>query len=276
MRIIHAAHPTDFKHYDTSKIRDRFLLNNLVEANKINCVYTHYDRMITGAAMPVNQPLQLNTYDELKSEYFLQRRELGIINIGHTGTVTVNNTVYELDNLDCLYIGKGKENVVFNSNTASNPAKFILMSSPAHKEFDVQLMKQKNATPAELGSSATANHRIINKYIHADGLQSCQLVMGVTNFIQGSVWNTMPCHTHERRMEIYFYFNIPAQQTVLHIMGEPQETRHLFIANEEAIVSPPWSVHSGVGTASYSFIWAMAGENMAFTDMDAVAIQDLK
>lgn len=276
MKVIHATHPVDFKQYNTQKIRENFLLNNLVEPNAINCVYTHYDRMIAGAATPINQALQLPTYDELKSDYFLQRREMGIINIGASGTIKVDGTTYNIDYLDCLYVGKGCQNIEFSSNNAAQPATYILMSCPAHQQYPVQLLKQKDATPSQLGSSATANNRVINKYIHLDGLKSCQLVMGVTNFIEGSVWNTMPCHTHERRMEIYFYFNIPVNQAVLHIMGEPQETRHMFIANNQAIVSPPWSVHSGVGTTSYSFIWAMAGENMAFTDMDAVEIKDLR
>ena len=276
MRTIHPTHPQDFQSYNTQQIRERYLLDKLVQEDKIESAYTHYDRMIIGAANPVNTTLSLETDEQLKSDFFLSRREIGIINIAGNGTITVDDIAYNLEKLDCLYIGKGNKKVLFASDDKSNAAKFIFFSCPAHHEYPVQLMKSSNATPAELGSSETANHRVINKYIHLDGLKSCQLVLGVTNFKPGSLWNTMPCHTHERRMESYFYFDIPQNQRVLHLMGEPQETRHLFINNEEAIVSPSWSIHSGVGTASYSFIWAMAGENMHFTDMDAVNILDLK
>ena len=276
MRTIHPTHPQDFQSYNTQQIRERYLLDKLVQEDKIESAYTHYDRMIIGAANPVNTTLSLETDEQLKSDCFLSRREIGIINIAGNGTITVDDIAYNLEKLDCLYIGKGNKKVLFASDDKSNAAKFIFFSCPAHHEYPVQLMKSSNATPAELGSSETANHRVINKYIHLDGLKSCQLVLGVTNFKPGSLWNTMPCHTHERRMESYFYFDIPQNQRVLHLMGEPQETRHLFINNEEAIVSPSWSIHSGVGTASYSFIWAMAGENMHFTDMDAVNILDLK
>jgi 4-deoxy-L-threo-5-hexosulose-uronate ketol-isomerase len=276
MKIIHQVHPEDFVRYNTQQIREKFLLDKLVVAGKIECVYTHYDRMIVGAAVPTNAPLQLETYDQLKSEYFLSRREIGILNIGGNGKITVDGESYELSKLDCLYIGKGKQKVHFHSNDASTPAKFMLFSCPAHQEYPTQLMKPAEASPAELGSLTNNNHRTINKYIHADGLKSCQLVMGVTNFKEGSIWNTMPAHTHDRRMEAYFYFDLAEGQRVIHFMGEPQETRHMFLDNEQGIVSPAWSIHSGVATANYSFIWAMAGENMAFTDMDAVNIKDLR
>jgi 4-deoxy-L-threo-5-hexosulose-uronate ketol-isomerase len=276
MKIIHQVHPEDFVRYNTQQIREKFLLDKLVVAGKIECVYTHYDRMIVGAAVPTNAPLQLETYDQLKSEYFLSRREIGILNIGGNGKITVDGESYELSKLDCLYIGKGKQKVHFHSNDASTPAKFMLFSCPAHQEYPTQLMKPAEASPAELGSLTNNNHRTINKYIHADGLKSCQLVMGVTNFKEGSIWNTMPAHTHDRRMEAYFYFDLAEGQRVIHFMGEPQETRHMFLDNEQGIVSPAWSIHSGVATANYSFIWAMAGENMAFTDMDAVNLKDLR
>jgi 4-deoxy-L-threo-5-hexosulose-uronate ketol-isomerase len=276
MKIIHQVHPDDFVRYNTQQIREKFLLEELVAPDAIECVYTHYDRMVVGAASPVNQPLQLGTYDQLKSEYFLSRRELGIVNIAGKGTVTVDGEKYELDKLDCLYVGKGKQQVEFASEEISTPAKFILFSCPAHHEFPVQLMRSADAKPSELGSLDNNNHRVINKYIHADGLKSCQLVLGVTSFRKGSIWNTMPPHLHDRRMEAYFYFDLPEGQRVIHFMGEPHETRHIFLNNEQAIVSPAWSIHSGVATASYSFIWAMAGENMAFTDMDAVPIQSLQ
>ena len=252
------------------------MLDKLVQADKVECTYTHYDRMIIGAAHPVNTTLELGTYDQLKSDFFLTRREMGIISIAGNGTITVDGVTYQLEKLDCLYIGKGDKKVTFASADAASPAKFIFFSCPAHHEYPVQMMKPSDATPAEMGSSETANHRVINKYIHPDGLKSCQLMLGVTNFKPGSLWNTMAPHLHDRRMEAYFYFNLPENQRVLHLMGEPNETRHMFINNEEGIVSPSWSIHSGVGTAAYSFIWAMAGENASFTDMDPVNISTLK
>ena len=272
MKIIHQVHPEDYKQYNTQQIRDRFLLESLVQEGRIECAYTHYDRMIVGAATPSGSPLTLETYDQLKADYFLSRREIGIINIGDKGAISVDGTAYNLEKLDCLYIGKGKQKVIFEGSGA----KFIFFSCPAHQEYPVQQMKLTEATPAELGSLDNNNHRVINKYIHADGLQSCQLVMGVTIFKKGSTWNTMPPHTHDRRMEIYFYFDLAEGQRVIHFMGEPQETRHMFLTNESAIISPSWSIHSGTATGNYSFIWAMAGENMAFTDMDAVGIGELR
>jgi 4-deoxy-L-threo-5-hexosulose-uronate ketol-isomerase len=228
--------------------------------------------MVTGAATPTDKPLTLGTYDALKSDYFLDRREMGVVNIGSKGTITVDGEQHTLDKIDCLYIGKGKKDISF----AGAGAKFIFFSCPAHAAYPLQLMKAANATPAEMGAAETANHRTINKYIHADGLKSCQLMLGVTNFKAGSIWNTMPPHLHDRRMEAYFYFDLPETQRVIHFMGEPHETRHLFLNNEEGVVSPSWSIHSGVATAAYSFIWAMAGENISFTDMDAVNIKSLQ
>ncbi|HZH65015.1 MAG TPA: 5-dehydro-4-deoxy-D-glucuronate isomerase [Flavisolibacter sp.] len=276
MRVIHQVHPEDFVSYNTQKIREKFLLDKLVVPDKIEVAYTHYDRMIIGSAFPVTSELKLETYDELKAEYFLSRRELGIASIGGNGTVTVDGDVFSLEKLDCLYIGKGKQDIRFKSNDAGNPAKFILFSAPAHAEYPNRLMKPAEALPAELGSLDNNNHRTINKYIHNDGIKSCQLVMGITVFKTGSIWNTMPPHTHDRRMEAYFYFDLPENQRVIHFMGEPHETRHLFLNNDEGIVSPAWSIHSGTATANYSFIWAMAGENMVFTDMDPVAIGSLQ
>ena len=232
--------------------------------------------MIVGAAHPVDQSLELGTYEELKSDYFLTRREIGIINIAGNGSVTVDGEKYDLEKQDCLYIGKGKQKVVFSSAHKSSPAKFIFFSCPAHQEYPVRLMKPAEALPAEMGSLDNNNHRVINKYIHMDGIKSCQLVLGVTNFKKGSIWNTMPPHLHDRRMESYFYFDLPEGQRIIHFMGEPQETRHIFLNNEQAILSPSWSIHSGVATANYSFIWAMAGENLAFTDMDPVPVQTLQ
>ncbi len=276
MKVIHSVHPEDFTNYDTKKIRENFLLENLVQPDKIECVYTHYDRMIIGAASPVDQSLQLGTYGQLKADHFLSRREIGIINIAGNGYVTVEGEKFELEKQDCLYIGKGKEKIIFSSVNKSSPAKFIFFSCPAHQEFPTRLMKPLEALPAEMGSLDNNNHRVINKYIHNDGIQSCQLVLGVTNFKKGSIWNTMPPHLHDRRMESYFYFDLAEGQRIIHFMGEPNETRHIFLNNDQAILSPPWSIHSGVATANYSFIWAMAGENKVFTDMDPVPVQSLK
>ena len=276
MKVIHSVHPEDFSNYDTQKIRENFLLDNLVQPDKIECVYTHYDRMIIGAANPVDQSLQLGTYEQLKADHFLSRREIGIINIAGNGYVTVDGEKFELEKQDCLYIGKGKEKLIFSSVNKSSPAKFIFFSCPAHQEFPTRLMKPAEALPAEMGSLDNNNHRVINKYIHNDGIQSCQLVLGVTNFKKGSIWNTMPPHLHDRRMESYFYFDLAEGQRIIHFMGEPDETRHIFLNSDQAILSPPWSIHSGVATANYSFIWAMAGENKVFTDMDPVPVQSLK
>jgi 4-deoxy-L-threo-5-hexosulose-uronate ketol-isomerase len=275
MKIIHQVHPQDFPTYTTQEIRDRFLLENLVKTDRIECVYTHYDRMIVGAATPVVQLLELETYDQLKSDNFLDRRELGIVNIAGSGTVTVDGEKMVMEGLDCLYIGKGKKKVLFASESETTPAKFILFSCPAHQEYPTRLMKPAEAMPATIGSLENNNERTINKYIHPEGIASCQLMLGVTHFKKGSIWNTMPPHLHDRRMETYFYFNLPEGQRVMHFMGEPHETRHMMVNNEQAILSPAWSIHCGTATASYSFIWAMAGENMAFTDMDPVPLPTL-
>jgi len=275
MKIIHQVHPQDLPTYSTSEIRERFLLENLVRTDQIECVYTHYDRMIIGAAMPVVQLLELTTYDQLKSEHFLDRREMGIVNIAGRGTVLVDGEKYVLENLDCLYIGKGKKKISFSSDNSNSPAKMIFFSCPAHHEYPTRLMKPSEALPATLGSIDNNNERTINKYIHPDGILSCQLMLGVTNFKKGSIWNTMPPHLHDRRMETYFYFNLAEGQRVMHFMGEPGATKHMMVSNEQAILSPPWSIHCGTATANYSFIWVMAGENMAFSDMDPVPVQAL-
>lgn len=276
MKIIHQVHPNDFENYKTQQIRERFLLEKLVQPDKIECAYTHYDRMIVGAANPMAKSLELETYEQLKSDHFLDRREIGIVNIAGKGTVNVDGEKFDMEKLDCLYIGKGKQKIVFGSADKSNPAKFIFFSCPAHMEYPVRLMRSAEALPMELGSLDNNNHRVINKYVHNDGIQSCQLVMGVTSFKKGSIWNTMPPHLHDRRMESYFYFDLPEGQRIIHFMGEPHETRHILLNNEEAILSPSWSIHSGVATSSYSFIWAMAGENMSFADMDAVPVNTLQ
>ncbi len=260
----------------TDELRAAFLTQRLMEADEWRAVYSHYDRLVIGGAQPVARRLALETHPELKADFFLQRREIGIINVGGKGKVYVGNAEYELDKLDCLYIGRGVKHVEFGSVHPGHPAAFYLLSAPAHAEYPVQLMRGQDALPADVGSAATANARTIYKYIHADGIASCQLVMGLTILKAGSVWNTMPAHTHTRRTEAYFYFDVPEHQRVFHFMGEPRETRHLLVKDGQAVISPPWSIHSGCGTSNYGFIWGMAGENLAYTDMDAVAIADLR
>ena len=276
MKVIQSVHPEDFKHYDTDTIRERFLLEKLVEPDALNCVYTHYDRMIVGAAHPVNNVLELPNYSNLRASFFLERREIGIINVGGDGTIIVDGETYTIKKLDCLYIGKGAQQVTFQSVSAEQPAVFYLLSAPAHAVYPATLLTHAEAVKVKLGSAATANLRIINKYIHAEGIRSCQLVMGLTILSEGSVWNTMPAHVHDRRMEAYFYFDLPAGQKIFHYMGEGNETRHITLDNCDAVVSPPWSIHSGCGTSNYSFIWGMAGENQDYTDMDAITITDIR
>ncbi|TSJ40906.1 5-dehydro-4-deoxy-D-glucuronate isomerase [Mucilaginibacter corticis] len=276
MKSIHSVHPDDFKTYQTATIRERFLLDGVVKPDQVNCVYTHYDRMIVGAANPVDRQLELENYPNLKADYFLQRREIGIINVAGSGQVIVDGEVYPLNKLDCLYIGKGVKSIKFSSDDANDAAVFYLLSCPAHTAYPTTLLTHAQAIKVNAGDASTANRRTINKYIHTEGIQSCQLVMGLTVLAGGSVWNTMPAHVHDRRMEAYFYFDVPDGQRVFHYMGEGNETRHIVVANHEAVVSPPWSIHSGSGTASYSFIWGMAGENLDYTDMDILNITDLK
>jgi len=232
--------------------------------------------MIVGGANPVNRELVLETNPNLKAEYFLERRELGIINVGGEGEITADGSTFHLNKLDCLYLGKGTRRIAFAPTNATNPPIFYLLSAPAHTTYPAALMTINDAAKVNAGSQATANERTINKYIHADGIKSCQLVMGLTILQPGSVWNTMPAHTHDRRMEAYFYFDLPVGQKIMHFMGEGHETRHITINNHDAVVSPPWSIHSGCGTTNYSFIWGMAGENLDYTDMDAISISDLR
>jgi 4-deoxy-L-threo-5-hexosulose-uronate ketol-isomerase len=276
LKVLHSVHPEDFRTYQTEKIRERFLIDDLVQANQINCVYAHYDRMIIGAANPVNTTLELGNYPNLRADYFLQRREMGIINVAGDGEIVADGKTYPLNKLDCLYLGKGTKQVTFAAKDAANPPVFYILSAPAHQNYPAVLMPIDKAAKVTAGDAATANHRTINKYIHAEGIQSCQLVMGLTILHGGSVWNTMPPHVHDRRMEAYFYFDVPAGQRVFHYMGEADETRHILVNNYGAVASPPWSIHSGVGTASYSFIWGMAGENLDYTDMDTIKIEEIK
>ena len=276
MKVLHSVHPHDFKTYPTALVRERFLIDKQVQADQVNCTYTHYDRMIVGFANPINKTLELPNYPNLRADYFLERREIGIINVAGDGTITADGNVYELKKMDCLYIGKGTKSIIFSSNDASAPAVFYLLSAPAHLWYPTTLLTNADAVKVTLGSAATANYRTINKYIHLEGIQSCQLVMGLTILHDGSVWNTMPPHVHDRRMEAYFYFDVPVGQKIFHYMGEGDETRHITMDNYDAVVSPPWSIHAGSGTSSYSFIWGMAGENLDYTDMDPIAIPDLK
>lgn len=276
MKTVYAVHPDDFSSYGTSKIRDRFLLEGLAVKGKANLVYTNYDRMIAGVVYPTDGLLVLQNDPELRSEFFLQRREIGIINVAGSGSIKADGITYPLDKLDCLYLGLGTLDVEFTSKSVDEPAVFFVLSSPAHKNYPSTLFTRHDAMVAEMGSTETANERRIYKYIHKDGIQSCQLLMGLTILNNGSIWNTMPPHTHNRRMEAYFYFDVEPEHRVFHYMGTPQETRHILVGNYEAVISPPWSIHAGSGTKSYGFIWGMAGENMEFTDMDAVQIKDIR
>ena len=272
----YACSPAETRTMDTTQLRANYLIPEMFEKDQARFIYSHYDRMIAGGVMPVSKKLTPGNFDQLKSEFFLERREMGIINIGGEGMIAAGGKKYSLGKLDCLYLGMGSSEIKFSSKDAAKPARFFILSSPAHTTYPDTLMMSKDATQAALGSVASSNERTIYKYIHQDGIKSCQLVMGLTILKEGSVWNTMPAHTHNRRMEVYLYFDLKEDQRVFHFMGTAQETRHMVIGNESAVISPPWSIHSGCGTSSYSFIWGMAGENQSFSDMDAIAIKDLK
>ena len=276
MKTISAVHPEDFKNYTTEKIRSNFLLDDLMQPDKVSLTYTHYDRMIVGGAMPVTNTLTLATYPILRAEYFLERREMGIINVGGDGLINADGKEYAVGKLDCLYIGKGVKEVSFKSEDSNKPACFYILSAPAHTSHPVTLVKKDEAESNALGAAETANKRSIYRYIHLKGAKSCQLVMGLTVLETGSVWNTIPAHIHDRRMEVYFYFDVPQEQVVVHYLGEPSETRHIFVQNHGAVLSPPWSIHAGSGTSNYGFIWGMAGENLEYGDMDAVKLTDLR
>lgn len=276
MELRTASSPRDVKTYDTARLREEFLIQDLFRPDEVKMVYSHIDRIITGAAMPVNKTLTLAAGEELRAEYFLQRREMGIINIGGEGKVTVDGTVYTLRHRDGIYVGRGCKDVVMESVDSAKPAKFYFNSTPAHKAYPTVYIRPEDCVNVELGSLEQSNHRNICKYILPGQVESCQLVMGMTTLRPGSVWNTMPCHTHDRRMEVYLYFDLPEDAFVMHYMGEPTETRHIVVRNEEAVISPSWSIHSGSGTQAYTFIWGMAGENQDFDDMDGCAMTDLK
>lgn len=272
----YAHSPAEVKHMVTPDLRKNFLINELFEADHIYLTLTHFDRYIAGGAMPVNETVHLSNPDYLKASYFLERRELGIINVGGGGTVIADGKSYNLDFKEALYIGRGTKEVAFTSSDRANPAKFYINSAPAHHAYPTKKVSKAEAEVVELGAPETANHRVINKLLVNSVLPTCQLQMGMTELKSGSVWNTMPAHTHDRRMEVYFYFEVPQGQSVCHFMGEPQETRHIWIQNEQAVISPNWSIHSGAGTSNYTFIWGMAGENLDYGDMDHCAINDLR
>jgi 4-deoxy-L-threo-5-hexosulose-uronate ketol-isomerase len=276
MEVRYAADPVRFPRMNTEEIRENFLIQSLFEPGKIETVYSDIDRVIIGSAVPAAKPLLLSVTDELRAAYFTERREIGALNIGGKGTVEVNGDIYEMKKLDCLYIGKGNEKILFASNKEDDPAAFYILSYPAHAEYPTQLSKKEDAKSLCLGSDENSNKRTIYKHIHPDGIESCQLVMGVTIVASGNVWNTMPPHTHERRMEVYLYFDIKEPNRVFHLLGKPHETRHIVVSDREAVISPSWSIHSGVGTSSYSFCWGMGGENQSFDDMDDLKIGDLK
>lgn len=276
MELRTAASPRDVKNYDTDRLREEFLISDLFGQDTIKLVYSHIDRIIVGSAVPVKEALVLTAGEELRAEYFLERREMGIINIGGTGTVTVDGTEYVLEYKQGLYIGMGSKDIVFTSADADTPAKFYLNSAPAHKTYPTVHIKPEDCLTLELGSLEDCNHRILRKYILPGQVESCQLEMGMTQLMPGSVWNTMPSHTHDRRMEVYLYFDMKEDAFVSHFMGEPQETRHILMHNEEAVISPSWSIHSGAGSRAYTFIWGMVGENQDFDDMDGIEMKDLR
>jgi 4-deoxy-L-threo-5-hexosulose-uronate ketol-isomerase len=268
LELRYAVHPEDFKRYDTEKIRKEFLIEKVFVEDGICLVYSLYDRYMVGGAMPVKKPLKLETSHELKSSYFLERREMGMINTGGTAIIETAGATFEIKNKEALYLGRGTKNVIFRSKDPKSPAKLYINSAPAHHEYPSRKVTLKDAEVVVLGSPDTSNHRIINKLLVNSVLPTCQLQMGMTELKPGSVWNTMPVHTHNRRMEAYFYFEVPEKQAVCHFMGDPDETRHVWMKNEQAVLSPSWSIHSAAGTSHYTFIWGMAGENLDYGDMD--------
>lgn len=276
MEIRNAVNPRDFKTYDTDRLREEFLIPVLFIEDEIKLVYSHIDRIITGGAMPIVRPLTLDAGAELKADYFLQRRELGVINVGGKGSITVDGTVYEMNPRDGMYIGCGNREVVFASENPAEPAKFYLSSCPAHTQYPTVRIDITKAKKVPCGTAENCNKRVINQYIHPEVMKSCQLTMGLTQLESGSNWNTMPCHTHDRRMEVYMYLDMGPEDVVFHLIGEPDETRHIIMHNEQAVINPSWSIHSGVGTKNYTFIWSMCGENQEFTDMDGVKTEDLR
>ena len=272
----YATSPQQLTSFDTAQLRAQYLVEDLFVPGRITATYTHHDRVVVGGAAPAGEPLPLPTFEELRAEFFLANRELGIVNVGGTGTVTADGETYTLPNGACLYIGRGTRSVVFANNGDDHGAQFYLFSAPAHTTYPTQLVLRGEGNALELGDQLTSNRRTLNQYIHPKGIQSCQVMMGVTELHPGSMWNTMPAHTHDRRTECYLYFDVAPDARVIHLLGEPSETRHLVVADRQAVISPSWSIHSGVGTASYSFVWAMAGENQSFDDMDGAPVVSLR
>ncbi len=275
-QIRYATHPRDFVAYDTQRIREEFLIDNFLVKDEINMVYSMYDRFIVGGTVPVKKVMQLETIDPVKADFFLHRRELGIINVGGAGKVTVDGTVYKLENKEALYIGMGDKKVSFESLDGASPAFFYFNSAPAHTGYPDKMVTLADARQMAMGSLEASNARTINKLIVNELVPTCQLQMGMTILEPGSVWNTMPPHVHSRRMEAYFYFDVPDDQAICHLMGQPDETRHIWIKNHEAVLSPQWSIHAAAGTSNYIFIWGMAGENLDYADMDKSGIRDLR
>jgi 4-deoxy-L-threo-5-hexosulose-uronate ketol-isomerase len=275
MEVRYAVSNKDVRTYDTKRLREEFHIDGLFKKDEIKLVYSHYDRIIAGSVCPAEKELKLEAGKEIGADYFLERRELGIINIGEKGIVTLDGKDYELGPRDGLYVGMGTKDIVFKSVDSQKPAKFYINSAPAHMSYPTVKIDINKANPVEMGTKEQLNERTLYQYIHPDVCQSCQLLMGMTVLKEGSVWNTFPCHTHDRRMEVYLYFDMPEDAMVFHMMGEPQETRHIIMRNEEAVISPSWSIHMGVGTRRYTFIWGMVGENQTFTDMDHIDVRDL-
>lgn len=280
MDIRYSCNQRDFKRYTTEETRAEFLIENLFKADEVTAVYSHVDRMVTIGIMPVSEKVSIDkgidVWKTFGTNYILERRELGMFNVGGSGKVSVDGKIYELGYKDCLYITMGAKEVLFSSDNADAPAKFYIVSAPAHTSYETKLIKIADAAKKPLGALETSNKRVINQFIHPDVLKTCQLLMGMTVLDPGSVWNTIPAHTHERRMEVYFYFEVPENNVVFHMMGEGNETRHIVMQNEQAVISPSWSIHAGAGTSNYTFIWAMGGENQAFDDMDTIPTTELR
>lgn len=272
----YANHPNDSKKYNTNQLREHYMVEEIFSDDKVELTYSHVDRIIFGGIKPVNESLKLEAGKSMGVDYFLERREMGVINVGGEGIVSIDGEEFALNNKDGLYIGKGNKDIIFKSSNPKNPAKFYINSVPAHKEYKTVKIEIEKANPVKMGDNSTLNKRTIYQYVHPNVCESCQLLMGLTILEPGSAWNTMPCHTHERRMEVYFYFDMEEDTRVIHLMGEPTETRHLIVKNEQAIISPSWSIHSGVGTSNYTFIWGMCGENQTFTDMDHISMDTLR
>lgn len=275
MDVRYSRDPHSFERMNTAEIRDEFLIADLFAPGEIKLVYLHVDRMIVGSAVPTGQPLRLEAGAELRADYFAERRELGVFNIGQQGRITVDGQEFDMANREMLYIGRGSREIAFASADGANPARFYLISLPAHQSYPTAHAGQAQANRLDLGSQEAANERTIFQYIHEGGVPSCQLVMGFTELAVGSIWNTMPAHTHERRSEVYLYFELADDNVVFHLMGQPQETRHIVVRDGQAAISPSWSIHAGAGTSNYCFVWAMGGENQAFSDMDPAPLADM-